>query len=345
MDKQPISRRRFLALSGAGLAGMAGCAPRVRETAARPLPAPVSPEGTLLLIGGGCQQWTLAELQARSTAMSGDEIDPSGLYREMIALTRKPQPVVEIITSASRLYADETADQYRLIFERLGGKVNTIASRDPEKLAHDPSLQQRLARADLVFITGGDQEELTRLLRKSPIYSQLRKRYEQDPGFVLAGTSAGSMVMSEYMIGGDAPDKRNCPRLVPGFGFMPAIIDTHMDSASRRHRDRRLLHAVCATGEHIGIGLDNATALVVRNGRIEAAGTGSVLLAATANCKLEGGHAQHCQLGDLRDCSDFTPKSLQLYRLKRGQGMELGMLCHMPPEKESLLAGNGTRSR
>ncbi|NBO17664.1 MAG: hypothetical protein EBV03_00260 [Proteobacteria bacterium] len=341
-ESQPISRRSFLAMAAASLAATPGCNPRRNAAAAHgPAVAPVNPKGCLVLIGGGCQQWSLDELKAGSQTMTGDQIDPSGLYREMMQLTGKQHPRVEIITNASKNYADETAEQYQLIFDRLGGQTHTIASREPETLASDTALYNRLASADLVFITGGDQEELPRLFQQGPLYKLLRQRYVNDPGFVLAGTSAGSMAMSEHMIGGDTQDKRSCPSIVPGFGLMPAIIDTHMDSRARAHRDRRLLHAVSSCSEHIGIGLDNATGIIVKNGTVRTAGKGSVLLAVPPGCQLEAPGENRCDVKDLRDCADFNDKNLQTYRFRHGQEFALGEMNKLARPPAPLLAGSG----
>lgn len=313
MTDPRLTRRSFLATA----ALLAGCGPRDST-----LEALATPKATLMLIGGSCQPHTLATLQASGQTMPEDQLDPHGLHRKMLELTGKSAPIVEVITLASPRFAEETASEYDIIFSRLGARTGTISTRDDKKIATDPSLRQRLERADLVFITGGDQEDLTRLLSGSPLLKILQKRYATDPDFVLAGTSAGSMVMAQEMIGAP-PQPRDCPRMAPGFGVVGAVIDTHLSAPGRAPRDRRMLHALCASSAPLGIGLENATGIIIKNGELSVTGPGQVLMACKSPAPLP--QQRRCQLSDLHDCSDFTSHGLELYRLKSGDTVSLEM--------------------
>jgi cyanophycinase len=84
------------------------------------------------------------------------------------------------------------------------------------------------------------------------------------------------MMSNTMIIRGDS----NCnPRfggikIGPGIDFLPGtMIDTHF---SQRGRMGRLLTAVAHYPQHIGLGIDENTALVVSEGQCEALGENSV---------------------------------------------------------------------
>jgi len=95
---------------------------------------------------------------------------------------------------------------------------------------------------------------------------------------VVGGTSAGAAVMSNPMLtgeerhpGGVRPPSdttehymtiaRGNTELVPGFGMITgALIDQHF---LRRRRHNRFISAVLDTPAHLGVGIDESTALIV----------------------------------------------------------------------------------
>jgi cyanophycinase len=95
---------------------------------------------------------------------------------------------------------------------------------------------------------------------------------------VVGGTSAGAAVMSNPMLTGEerhpggvrAPSDtsdhymtiaRDNTELVPGFGLIKgALVDQHF---VRRRRHNRFISAVLDTPSHLGVGIDESTALIV----------------------------------------------------------------------------------
>jgi cyanophycinase len=141
------------------------------------------------------------------------------------------------------------------------------------------------------WFTGGDQVRITRALSSeaagpSPFLALVRQRLGE--GAVVGGTSAGAAVMSRTMITGgnsfDAllaegvgeysereEDESGRVSLAPGLGLLPAgLVDQHFD---RRARLGRLVRALAESGDAIGFGVDENTALSVDL----ATGTGRVL--------------------------------------------------------------------
>ena len=119
---------------------------------------------------------------------------------------------------------------------------------------------------------------LTSVFTNTAFAQLLHKRYVQEH-LVIAGTSAGAMAMSDLMIYPRVDENKLRPDvdLFPGLALIhDAIIDTHF---LVRGRFRRLAFAVAQNPTHIGIGLEEDTGIIVRQGnKLEAIGSGLVTL-------------------------------------------------------------------
>jgi cyanophycinase len=127
-----------------------------------------------------------------------------------------------------------------------------------------------------VFFTGGDQVRITSHLGGSPICDAIRKAYTS--GMTLAGTSAGTSCMSETMLvsggGAESHKVRNALFMAPGLGLVTnVIIDQHF---AERGRIGRLLAAVAQNPRILGIGIDENTAVMIKDGRFRVIGDGAV---------------------------------------------------------------------
>jgi cyanophycinase len=124
-----------------------------------------------------------------------------------------------------------------------------------ERGAYDPETVAEAERADGIWLPGGDQNAITRLLltpegADTPLLAALRRRL--DSGAAIGGTSAGAAVMSDPMIGsGTSFGSLALPRatgpadaevtdalwVTRGFGFFTrGIVDQHFDSRARLAR-------------------------------------------------------------------------------------------------------------
>jgi cyanophycinase len=126
-----------------------------------------------------------------------------------------------------------------------------------------------------IWFGGGDQNRLAEVLRGTPTERAIRARFAA--GAVVGGTSAGAAVMSAVMItgserapGGTRPDTtldwvtiaRDNTVTTDGFSLIDdAVIDQHF---LRRKRHNRLISLVLERAPHLGAGIDESTALVVR---------------------------------------------------------------------------------
>jgi cyanophycinase len=138
-----------------------------------------------------------------------------------------------------------------------------------------------------VWFGGGDQNRLTAVLRGTRTERAIRARFEQ--GAVVGGTSAGAAVLSALMITGDEirdPSdsseawtriRRGSVALDSGFAFLQnAVVDQHF---IRRRRHNRLISVVLSQQPHLGVGIDEGTALIIPpKGPWRVAGASSVLV-------------------------------------------------------------------
>jgi cyanophycinase len=133
----------------------------------------------------------------------------------------------------------------------------------------DPRTTALLAATTGIFIAGGDQSRLMRLLGGTRAEASIRRRHAA--GVVVGGTSAGAAVMSGVMITGDDTVRSDrepwsvirAGRVVTtaGLGLVQwAVLDQHF-TARRRHN--RLLSVVLGRPELLGVGIDEDTAIVV----------------------------------------------------------------------------------
>ena len=111
------------------------------------------------------------------------------------------------------------------------------------------------------------------------MHSLLATRYKNDD-FVIAGTSAGAMAMSNEMIAGGSSTEsllKGAVLMSKGLGLLPEfIIDTHF---VKRGRFGRLAEAVASFPKLMGIGLAEDTGLIIKNdNHFKVIGSGMVIL-------------------------------------------------------------------
>ncbi|MCR9254404.1 MAG: cyanophycinase [bacterium] len=142
-----------------------------------------------------------------------------------------------------------------------------------------------IANANLIYISGGDQNKFMDIVSGTPIEGAIKACYEN--GGVIAGTSAGAAVMSKKMITGNElkyPDyystfrniETNNIELKQGLGFIKeGIIDQHF---VKRSRHNRLISAILENPNMKGIGIDESTAILVTDGVATVVGESQVLV-------------------------------------------------------------------
>lgn len=185
---------------------------------------------------------------------------------------------IVIIPSASR-EPEIMGRRYQDIFQDMGAKqVEVLTIRDREQ-AESALLQAYLEDCTGVFLSGGDQLRLCGLLAETPFVEKLRLQVRQGQT-TLAGTSAGAAVIGHQMIAGGGSGEspsRSLVDLTVGFGIIPkVIVDQHFYN---RNRIARLISAIAAHPDKLGIGIDEDTSAVFEaDGLIRVIGSGTVTI-------------------------------------------------------------------
>lgn len=180
---------------------------------------------------------------------------------------------IAVIPSASSL-GPEVVEVYRAVFASLGAR-EVIELRPASRREAGAELAARLQGVSGVFMTGGNQLKLSAFITGTPFGDAVVAASAR--GAVIGGTSAGASVLAEHMIafgsGGTTP-KQRMSQLAAGLGLVPGVvIDQHFE---QRNRYGRLLSVVAQSPSLLGIGIDEDTAAIIRDGVLRVVGRGSV---------------------------------------------------------------------
>lgn len=219
------------------------------------------PKGKLFIIGGG----------DRGDSLMMDLIVASGW---------KPGDLITAITLPSG-WGDSAYIWLNDDFKKLTGQ-NCV--KFDSAAVHVPAKIDSLRKSKIIFISGGDQAVMMRLIKGTDIKAAINEAYQN--GALIGGTSAGASIQSERMITGDGLVdtvyestfdniwKGNL-ELVEGLGLLDSvIIDQHFVARSRYNR------LLCATIENKGfqcIGIDEGTAILVSQGTATVLGVSQVI--------------------------------------------------------------------
>lgn len=232
----------------------------------------MKPKGTLIAIGGNVDK--KFKLDEKFHAEFGE----GSILRTIIQEAGGIKSRIEVITSASDI-PDVVGENYKEAFIELKAENVGILEIQSRNEADSPEVLKRLKETDALLFSGGDQSQLSRILKDTKACEIIRERYLNEK-FVVAGTSAGAMVLSEEMIAGGKYSnnfRKNSVQMGKGLGLMDEIIfDTHF---IRRGRFGRLGEAVALHPKKLGVGLGENTAMIITEGNCcEIIGTGMVIL-------------------------------------------------------------------
>jgi cyanophycinase len=229
-------------------------------------------KGTLIPIGGN------EDKGLGKNEMYTLEFIQNGILSHVVELSGGIDANIVICATASSI-PDEVTENYLDVFSKLGCRnvhVLDIRKRKDSELQSNIDL---VKNADGILFSGGDQSKITKKIGDTEIHHLLIDKY-RDTKFVIAGTSAGAMMMSSEMIaGGNATEsfRKGVVKLSKGMGFTPnLIIDSHF---IQRGRFGRLTEAVAHFPQKIGIGLAEDTGIIIRNNtEFEVIGSGMAII-------------------------------------------------------------------
>ena len=116
--------------------------------------------------------------------------------RDILAATGKDQARVVVLPTAAVTGPVKAAHDGVTHFSGLGGDGQPLMILDSEQ-ANDPQMVERLAGADVIYFTGGNPNHLLETLQDSQLLAGIMEA--MDGGTILAGSSAGAMVMGSVM--------------------------------------------------------------------------------------------------------------------------------------------------
>lgn len=129
-----------------------------------------------------------------------------------------------------------------------------------------------LPKCTAIFMTGGDQSRMMRIAEPNLLADV---RAFVSAGNLVGGTSAGAAIMAPRMIAGGMGDSVPMSKsllMTEGLGLLPGyVVDTHV---SARARQDRLMVALSLVAGAKGIGLDEDTAVEIRDGKATVHGKG-----------------------------------------------------------------------
>ncbi|WP_018478669.1 cyanophycinase [Pontibacter roseus] len=237
-----------------------------------------APKGKIVAIGGNEDKGSVPR---PADEQLGDNIRffEQGILRRIHDELHGLGTRIEVVTTAS-LIPEEVGQAYLDAFLLLGcDNVGVLHIRDAAD-ANKAEYLERLAKADGVMFTGGNQTRLAEIFPGSQALQLLKTRYMQEEKFLISGTSAGAMALTHIMIEQSKetiPLVKGMVRLCEGLGLVnQVVIDTHFVN---RRRIPRLIETIAANPSLIGIGLGEDTGILITNGDcVETIGSGLVIL-------------------------------------------------------------------
>jgi cyanophycinase len=204
--------------------------------------------GRLILVGSG--EFTPAM----------DDLD-----REMLATITKPRPRVAIVPTASGL--EDTPMSWAALgeahFAALGADVVPVMvlRRDD---ARERKWVEALRDADWVYFSGGSPHHAINVLAGTPFWEEVLRRHRS--GALLAGSSAGAMMLGEKSYAPDEFDAAGLPQRVSvrdGLGVLGGhFVVPHFDLLSQLPPERVQAWITAWPSGLRGIGIDEDTAVV-----------------------------------------------------------------------------------
>jgi cyanophycinase len=229
-------------------------------------------KGTLIPIGGnedkGIEEQEIYTL----------EFIQEGILSRVVNEAGGPDSIIVVIPTASQIPV-EVSENYLQAFGKLGCENVYVMDIREREDSTKPEYLELMRKADCVMFSGGNQSLITRKIGGTELHEVILDKY-MNTSFVIAGTSAGAMCMSQQMItGGSAKESfvKGAVGLGEGMSFIPSlIIDSHF---IRRGRFGRLAESVATFPTLLGIGLAEDTGLIIKNGKtIEVIGSGMIII-------------------------------------------------------------------
>ncbi len=180
----------------------------------------------------------------------------------------KSARIVVLPTAVSR--AEALASQPPRFLTRAGVAEVIMLPQSRTAEVMGETFRDAIAKATGIWFDGGRLWNFVDAYDNTEAVSMFQKLLER--GGVIGGSSAGATIQGEYLVRGHPLGNQvmMAEGYERGFGFLPrAAIDQHF---TQRGRQRDLMGVIERHQDLVGIGIDEATAIVVRGTTAEVIG-------------------------------------------------------------------------
>jgi cyanophycinase len=283
------------------------------------------PKGKLIAIGGSEDKGT--DLEKGEVHRNNLNFFELGILRRVVEEAGGPSARIEVITTASMI-PNEIGNNYLDAFGKIGcTNIGLMHIRNRQDTTNKEYMD-RIRNCDAVMFSGGNQLRLSVTDGGTAFLALLKKRYKEE-NFVIAGTSAGAMAMSQTMIYEGNATRAHLKgevKMTTGLDFIDSvIIDSHFE---KRGRFGRLAQAVATNPSCIGIGLGEDTGILITEGnKMEAIGSGLVVI-------VDGHDILHNNIADIPDGNPISLENLKVHFCEKGNGFLLQERRFLPEASE-----------
>jgi len=283
-------------------------------------------KGKLMAIGGAEDKGT--DLEKGELHRNNLNFFERGILRRIVQEAGGSMARIEVITTASMI-PHEVGDNYMDAFGKIGStNVGVMHIRNRSDVANEDFLE-RIRQCNAVMFSGGNQLRLSSIFGGTAFLGILLKRLANEETFLIAGTSAGAMAMSNTMIYEGNAMKAHLKgevKITTGLGFMDDVIfDSHFE---KRGRFGRLAQAVAGNPSCIGIGLGEDTGMLITgSNKMEAIGSGLVII-------VDGHDIGHCNIADIPEGNPISIENLKVHFCEKGNGYLVNERQFLPEVSE-----------
>jgi len=218
--------------------------------------------GTLVIVGGGDSN--------------------NAMFRHFVKIAGGKNAKLAIIPTAASSNPDYDYAEHRSVRyarEQLGMSNVTVVHTHDRVVAGTPAFVKPIQEADALWFTGGRQWRIADAYLETLAETEIRNVLER--GGVIGGSSAGASIQGSFLVRGDTKSSRiligDHQR---GFGFITnSAIDQHVIPRKRQSGLIEVLtdpdgkmNSGINRPALLGIGIDEATAIVVRHNKFEVIG-------------------------------------------------------------------------
>jgi cyanophycinase len=269
------------------------------------------PVGKLIAIGGAEDKGT--DLEKGEIYRSNLNFFELGILKRIVEEVGGVEKRIEVITTASTI-PYEVGENYLDAFGKIGcTNIGLLHIRNREDAIREDYIK-RINECDGVMMSGGNQMRLSSTFGGTDFLKIMKQRYLNEK-FVVAGTSAGAMAMSNTMIYEGNAAKAHLKgevKITTGLAFMDNVIfDSHFE---KRGRFSRLAQAVATNPSCIGIGLGEDTGMIVTDGnKMEAIGSGLVMI-------IDGHELRYSNVADIPEGNPISVENFKVHFCENGNG-------------------------